>query len=381
MIRGIKIIRYNTINNEYKIENENHNNEIDYEETKNDTNNKFEDNILTSATKKVKSKKYEKRENLDFKILSRLAEGNDSCGSLSKKMNVRKQLVCYWRDRGLAVGIIVPSGGIRPAFYTRGPRYYLLNSPGWQSRKFGPIHCRIHTPRGDYYCYLIQSIGELHQVQVRAEDGSIYYEKLFPHLSSQKPFRQYPAIHLNIPYSIAQCDNATATIRPGSKKGNDVIYLSPPAVNLTVHEFDQIRNPFSLSLYYINYFLGHLAKWSIVPFNVPNSFHYAFSWDDVELYCPDLLQGIPHLSRGSKPENVVLYWDESLGKGIRDYETTSKGIASDIFALLEVNRKQIIGKRKAKYQKSKKMPRSNQGLRKFPMKLAVDNYLGIGPED
>jgi len=367
MNSSTKIKSVNKLNNEFEIET------FKTIDQKNDCEDK--DKILTLQDKHKHSRKYKKKKDLGNTILRRLAEGTESCGSLAKRLGVKKQLVCYWRDRGISLGIIIPNGGIRPAFYSRGPRYYLLDSLGWQSRNFGPVECRVHAARGDYFRYHIDTFGELNQIPIREEDGSINYVKMFPYLSHQIPPNRYPAIHLGIPSILTNEGGNQITLKIGSVDGLDTLFISPPPVFQSINEFESIRNPFQIALDNVVYFLEHNGKWVLDEVLSDLEFHYAFRWKDIQLYCPDLLKNLPHLKKGTDPSEIVLFWDESLGKGIKDYETTSRQIASDVFAILEVNRKQIIGKRKAKYRKAKRIATEHLNLRKYPLAVAIERVL------
>lgn len=250
-----------------------------------------------------------------------------------------------------------------------------------------PVRCRVHAPYGSYFRYLAV-VGEMHSIQVQATDGSIYYIKLFPQSYGKRTGRGgriTPTTHIEVPWEIVCYYGAEVSLVLGTFGKSHALYVSPPSIFQTIHEFERIRNPFWLALKYIADLLERDGGWFLDKLPSDLEFHYAFEYEDVERYCPELLKGVPELRKSADPAKVVLYLDKSKdksqGQGIWDYETTSRGIASDVFAILEVERKRLIGGRKTLKPKVRKMPRRHRPKRKFPLAMMVEQYLGAGPAD
>ncbi len=311
-------------------------------------------------------RRYIKRDDFGTRILRSLADGNISCSALARRMKVDRRRIYYWRNRGVAMGIIIPCGGVCPTFYTKGPRYYVIKIPGWQYRILRPIECRVHIPHGDYFPFAVCRIGKT-QVQINNGNGTSTGVTLAPHIKFSPGLAILPAIRMNIPKRIAGYDGAEATIRFDKK----AMFISPSAVYQTQPEFEAFEQPFDTVLEAIVWVYELIGGWSLDSRPPEPNYHYAFDWDVVELFCPDLLKGIPKLKRGTTPEQLVLYWDESLGPGIRDYETTERRIASDIFAILEVNRRKLVGKRRSRYQRRRVTPDPVDPFRKYPIYVAM----------
>jgi hypothetical protein len=285
-------------------------------------------------------RKYRKDPTLPIRAIELLGEFI-AAEHVAKILDVSPSQVHRYKEAALRLGILVPYCGQNPRLYAPGPRYNLRKEPGWWSKKFEPVECRIHKGQGSSYVYAVERYTHFEELPFGMGDGTIEYRPLFKGRTHHPGYTLHKA-RLSIPSGELGYDGSAYLEARRRNDGSVTLYVSPPEVRRTLQEMeDDGDDPFLFVTSYIENTLERRGGWVFGDCKVAQSTHYAIALDRVNELHYELTEGVPRLKRGDSEEDLVLFIDKSIPSG--ELETTSPHIARDILAILEVERRGMNG--------------------------------------
>jgi len=282
-------------------------------------------------------KKYLMRPGIGEQILELLLDGKYPT-QVARELGITPAQEEYYRAKAENKFIIRRIDDQYPLKYVKGPRYQkglYKKRKNRRSSKFVNPEARVHAGSGDFF--RVKAVeGDLHWIKTSSGPVSLFSKELVG-----KPGKKHFNCELDLPANLLGYEGGKVRLSfyPSKDQRPGVLTISPPEFHLTLDAlistdacilFDRVKDHI-LSL------LSESGGWRFFGYTQLQEVHYAFPKDAFKYIIPELTRCVPSLGRGDNEVDLIIFTDQSVPGG--EFETTDRGVAIDLLAMVTVEQR------------------------------------------